>query len=210
MQLNSTEAFKKRCWQKIIIRKIQNQAYVLKLVNKDFISEHLTKLSQKVSSGDVENREAIAAKEYFSALFGKSFNRNSENIFNICLNYGYSIIRGAIARTIVAYGYIPSIGIHHKSELNNYNLVDDLIEPFRPIVDLWVKNNITENTEFDKYVRSELVNLLNVDVIIQGKLQSVNNAIKIMTASYTTSLSSKDYNMLELPDIMQLQIHSYE
>ena len=94
--------------------------------------------------------------------------------------------------------------------MNNYNLIDDFIEPFRPIVDLWVKTNITHETEFDKYVRAELVNLLNVDVRIQGKLQSVNNAINIMVASYTTAINQNDYKKLELPEILPIQIHSYE
>lgn len=106
------------------------------------------------------------------------------------MNYGYSIIRGAVARGIVSYGYMPTIGIHHKSELNNYNLADDFIEPFRPIVDLWVKMNTQEEMEFDKYMRAELVNLLNVDVFIQEKLQSVNNSINIMIASYTTAINT--------------------
>ena len=139
-QLKMTEAFKKRCWQKIIVQKILNQAEVLRLSDKIKDYKYLENLSQKVNSGDTENKEAIAAKEYFNSLFGNKFNRNYDDIFNASLNYGYSIIRGAIARTIVSYGYIPSIGIHHKSELNSYNLVDDFIEPFRPIVDLWVKN----------------------------------------------------------------------
>ncbi|MCI9086968.1 MAG: type II CRISPR-associated endonuclease Cas1 [Clostridia bacterium] len=120
----------------------------------------------------------------------KNFNREYDNIYNDCLNYGYSIIRGAVARGIVSYGYMPTIGIHHKSELNNYNLADDFIEPFRPIVDLWVKMNTQEEMEFDKYMRAELVNLLNVDVFIQEKLQSVNNSINIMIASYTTAINT--------------------
>lgn len=209
-QLECTESFKKRCWQRIIMSKIQNQALVLKLCDKELMSEHLMNLSQKVNSGDTENKEAIAAKGYFSSLFGKKFNRDYEDIYNTSLNYGYSIIRGAIARSIVSYGYLPAIGIHHKSELNNYNLVDDFIEPFRPIVDLWVKTNINEKTEFDKYTRAELVNLLNIDVEIQGKMQSVNNAINIMIASYTTAINQNDYKKLELPQILPIKIHSYE
>jgi len=209
-QLACSESFKKRCWQKIIIRKILNQSEVLSICKKSIMSEYLRKLAQKVNSGDNENKEAIAAKSYFTALFGKSFSRNYDNVYNASLNYGYSIIRGAIARAIVSYGYIPSIGIHHKSELNNYNLIDDFIEPFRPIVDLWIKINITSETEFDKYVRAELLNLLNTDVKIQGKLQSVNNAINIMVASYTTAINQNNYNKLELPEILPIQIHSYE
>lgn len=209
-QLASSEMFKKRCWQKIIIGKIMNQSKVLEMSDKSLMSEHLMNISKKVLSGDAGNREAIAAKGYFTSLFGKSFNRNFDNVCNASLNYGYSIIRGAIARTIVAYGYIPAIGIHHKSELNNYNLADDFIEPFRPIVDLWVKNNIKEDTNFDKNIRAELVNLLNVDVKIQGKLQSVANAINVMIASYTTAINQKDYKKLELPEIIPIQVHSYE
>lgn len=209
-QLNCTESFNKRCWQKIIIRKILNQAKVLKLSKKTIMGEYLENISKQVNSGDTENKEAIAAKGYFSSLFGKGFSRDYENIYNATLNYGYSIIRGAIARTIVSYGYIPSVGIHHKSELNSYNLADDFIEPFRPVVDLWVKDNINDQTEFDKYIRAELVNLLNVDVKIQGKQQSVNNAINIMIASYTTAINQNDYKKLEVPEILPLKVHSYE
>ena len=209
-QLECSETFKKRCWQKIIIRKISNQSKVLKLCKETFMSDYLEKLTSKVNSGDTDNKEAIAAKWYFYSLFGKDFHSSQDNIINAALNYGYSIIRGAIARTIVSYGYIPSVGIHHKSELNNYNLVDDFIEPFRPVVDLWVKENIHDEKEFDKFIRAELVNLLNVDVKIQGKLQSVNNAINVMIASYTTAINQNDYKKLELPEIIPLQLHCYE
>lgn len=209
-QLNQTESFKKRCWQLIIIQKILNQVEVLKLCNRNSMISCLELMSKRVNSGDTENREAIAAKEYFKSLFGNNFSRNYDDIYNVSLNYGYSIIRGAIARTIVSYGYLPSYGIHHKNELNNYNLVDDFIEPFRPVIDLWVKTNITDDMEFDKYVRAELVNLLNADVKIQGKIQSVNNAINVMISSYTTAITQNDYKKLELPEILPIQVHSYE
>ena len=209
-QWNPTETFKTRCWQLVIMRKILNQAEVLKMCKKDFMGTHLEEMSKKVNSGDTQNREAIAAKEYFQSLFANRFARSYDDIYNICLNYGYSIIRGAIARSVVSYGYIPAIGIHHKSELNNYNLVDDFMEPFRPIVDLWVKTNITNDLKFDKYIRAELVNLLNLDVKIQGKVQSVNNAINIMIASYTTAITQNDYKKLELPEVLPIKVHSYE
>lgn len=209
-QLNCTESFKKRCWQKIIIAKILNQSRVLNLCNKNIMGTYLENLSKNVKSGDSENKEAIAAKGYFSVLFGKKFSRNDDNVYNTALNYGYSIIRGAIARAITAYGYIPALGIHHKSELNNYNLADDFIEPFRPIVDLWVKTNVKIGMEFNQNIRVELVNLLNVDVKIQGKMQSVNNAISVMVASYTTAINQENYKELELPELVPIKIHSYE
>lgn len=150
-------------------------------------------MAERVNSGDSNNIEALVAKKYFKYLFGDRFIRDYNDVFNSALNYGYSIIRGAIARSVVSYGYIPSVGIHHKSELNNFNLVDDFIEPFRSLVDLWVKTNVIEQMEFDKKVRAGLVNLLNADVKIQGKVQSVNNAINIMIASYTSAINN-NYN----------------
>lgn len=174
------------------------------------MAKYLENLIKQVNSGDTLNKEAVAAKAYFSSLFGKEFSREIDNIYNACLNYGYSIIRGAIARSIVTFGYLPAIGMHHKNELNNYNLVDDFIEPFRPIVDLWVKTNIEKDNEFNKDRRAGLVNLLNANVLMQGKTQSVNNAINIMIASYTTAINKNDYKKLELPEILPIKIHSYE
>lgn len=209
-QLECKESFQKRCWQKIIVSKISNQAKVLNMCQKEKMAKYLENLIKQVNSGDTLNKEAVAAKAYFSSLFGKEFSREIDNIYNACLNYGYSIIRGAIARSIVTFGYLPAIGMHHKNELNNYNLVDDFIEPFRPIVDLWVKTNIEKDNEFNKDRRAGLVNLLNANVLMQGKTQSVNNAINIMIASYTTAINKNDYKKLELPEILPIKIHSYE
>lgn len=210
-QLNCTESFNKRCWQKIIKQKVKNQAKVLQFVYNTDDYKVIENMAENINSGDTKNIEAIAAKEYFKILFGYGFSRNYDNIYNASLNYGYSIIRGAIARAIVSYGYMPAVGIHHKSELNNYNLVDDFIEPFRGVVDLWVKNNINDEMEFDKQIRAGLVNLLNVDVKIQGKMQSVNNAINIMVASYTSAINDKyNYKKLELPELVPIKDHTYE
>jgi len=210
-QLNCTESFKKRCWQKIIKQKVLNQSKVLQYVYDTEVYKIIGNMVDKINSGDTKNIEAIAAKEYFRLLFNNEFIRGYRDIYNAALNYGYSIIRGAIARSIVSYGYMPAIGLHHKSELNNYNLVDDFIEPFRSVVDLWVKNNINEEVEFDKNIRAGLVNLLNVDVIIQGKMQSVNNAINIMIASFTSAINDDyNYKKLELPELIPIKEHSYE
>lgn len=210
-QLSQTEPFKKRIWQQLIKRKIQNQAYVLMCTGKRDISEKLVKLSEKVDSGDTQNIEGQAAKIYFETLFGRNFNRNYDNIYNACLDYGYSILRGAIARNITKYGFIPSLGIHHKSELNNYNLADDIIEPFRPLVDFWViENIINRDIEFTKEIRGNLVDLLNYDVIIENKRQCVSNAINIMISSYTTAIQNKDYSKILIPMIVPLERHEYE
>lgn len=108
-QIILSEPFKKRCWQKIIKQKITNQAYVLRCVGKYDIEEKMMKMVQNVDSGDPKNIEGQAAKLYFENLFARGFNRNHDNIFNACLDYGYTIIRGAIARSIAQYGYIPCL-----------------------------------------------------------------------------------------------------
>lgn len=209
-QLSQTEPFKKRIWQQIIKQKIENQAYVLMCIGKKEISENLCHMAKKVDSGDTQNIEGQVAKLYFEAVFGKKFARSNENIYNACLDYGYSILRGAIARNLAKYGFIPSLGIHHKSELNNYNLADDIIEPFRPIVDLWTIENIKLVDEFTKEIRGHLVDLLNYDVIIENKRQCVANAINVMISSYTTAIQTKDYLKILAPKIVPLERHKYE
>ena len=208
-QISLTEPFKKRCWQQIIKQKIYNQAYVLKCIGKHDVEKKLLTLIAKVDSGDSKNIEGQAAKIYFESLFLKGFNRNYENIYNSCLDYGYSILRGSIARTISQYGYIPCLGIHHKSELNNFNLADDFIEPFRPVVDLWTIQNVNLKDEFDTEIRKNLVDLLNYEIIIAGKRQCIMNAIDVMISSFTTSVQSKDYTKLLTPMIVPLERHIY-
>lgn len=118
-------------------------------------------------------------------------------------------MRGAVARSTVKYGYIPCLGIHHKSELNNYNLADDFIESFRPLVDLWTVQNVNHNMEFTSEFRRALVDLLNYEVIIDEKRHCVLNAINIMISSFTTSIQCKDYQKLLVPTIVPLERHIY-
>ncbi|MBR1481872.1 MAG: type II CRISPR-associated endonuclease Cas1 [Ruminococcus sp.] len=96
-------------------------------------------MKQRVKSGDSENIEAVAAAKYFKLLFGNSFSRAQENGINAALNYGYAILRSTIEKYLIAYGYEPAIGLFHKNALDSFNLADDFIEPFRPLVDLFVK-----------------------------------------------------------------------
>lgn len=208
-QISLSEPFKKRCWQRIIKQKVINQAYVLRCIGKFDVEKRLLKMLSNIDSGDTKNIEGQVAKIYFKELFERGFNRNFDNIYNACLDYGYTILRGAIARSIAEYGYIPSLGIHHKSELNNYNLADDFIEPFRPIIDLWTRQNIKLKDEFETKIRNELVDLLNYDVIIDGKRHCVLNAINVMLSSFTTSIQSKDYEKLLVPIIVPLERHTY-
>ena len=107
-------------------------------------AEHdaLRKLTKVVHSGDPENVEARAARFYWRRLMGENFRRDADQIgLNAHLNYGYAIMRGAMSRAVVGAGLSPGLGLHHRSRLNPFQLVDDLMEPFRPIVDIAVWQN---------------------------------------------------------------------
>lgn len=189
-QINTSKPRLNRLWKEVIISKILNQADVLNSINKD---EYLYRLIKKVHSADKGNIEAIAAAYYFKAIFGKRFCRsNEEDGRNIALNYGYSIIRSSIIRHIVAYGLNPSFGMWHSSELNAYNLADDLLEPFRPIVDQYVVSNVKENSSLTTQHKHELMALLYRKVkSTHGQYVLVNDAIKSIVSSYQSYCLNK-------------------
>ena len=208
IQTNCSKPIIKRLWQNIVCQKIINQGKVLQLSAKnDCVSE----LANKVLSGDNNNTESVAALKYFKELFGKDFARGQVSVINSALDYGYSIIRGAIARSVVAHGLVPYIGIHHCNQLNAFNLVDDIIEPFRPIVDLYVYNNIIDvtNPNLTRMTKQGLVGLLNADVSIDGKKYSVSYAIDICITSVIDYMAGKD-TILRMPQILPLELHKYE
>lgn len=172
-----------RLWKEVVISKVLNQADVLNTIKDD---EYLYRLIKRVHSADKGNIEAIAAAYYFTAIFGKGFCRKDEvDGRNIALNYGYSIIRSSIIRHIVAFGLNPSFGMWHSSELNAYNLADDLLEPFRPIVDRYVLNNVSKNSVLSSQRKQELIALLYCKVKNNnGQNILLNDAIKNIVSSY--------------------------
>ena len=135
-----------------------------------------------------------------------------DHVINSALNYGYAIVRGLIARSIVCYGLEPSIGVFHHSELNNFNLADDMIEPFRPLVDLYVAQNY-DIAEIDSDLTPErkrgIFGIINYDMDMKGEKRIISNCIDMLVASYSSALQGKRSD-LELPELMQLQVHSYE
>ena len=189
-QININKPRLNRLWQTVIYSKVLNQADILNTIKKD---GYLYSLLKRINSGDKNNIEAISASYYFKELFGKDFYRNnSEDNRNIALNYGYSILRSSIIRYIIAYGLNPSFGMWHSSELNAFNLADDLIEPFRPIVDKYVLKNINKNNPISSINKQELVALLYFKVKNnQEENISVNEAIKNIVASYQSFCLNK-------------------
>ena len=141
LQLDIDRPLAKRTWAMIIRTKIANQAKCIQLSGRGN-GERLNAFVQRVKSGDTDNMEAIASSHYFLDLFGQNFHRSQERWVNAALNYGYAVLRGAIARGLVAHGFLPSFGLFHHSEQNAFNLADDVIEPFRSLVDLHVITNL--------------------------------------------------------------------
>lgn len=210
-QIGQSKPTLKRLWQDIVEAKITNQAICLALCGVDAeYAKQVGHMVVKVQSGDATNVEGQAAALYFPYLFGYGFTRNEENGINAALNYGYAIVRGYIARTLSNYGFEPCIGIHHHSELNNYNLADDLIEPFRPMVDLFVYHHM-EDEEMSPSRKRELCNILNYEMLSGGERHSMAYAIERLVHSFERCLydDGKQEKLL-LPTIEALKRHEYE
>lgn len=208
-QYQMPKPLKKQLWQRIVVQKIRNQAECLRLCERDGWQE-LRQMAENVLSDDSDNREAVAAALYFPTLFGENFSRGSDDPRNAALNYGYAILRGGIARNLVMHGLEPCLGLHHRSELNNFNLADDLIEPFRPVVDLYVAQNVGEEDEvLMPGQKAELFNLTNLLVRQAGRKYRVMLAIGRACASLANSVTEQSL-LLELPELLPLEWHRYE
>lgn len=201
----------KRLWQQIIVCKIKNQALCLKKMGLDGY-EKLLSMTKEVQSGDKTHVEAKAAAYYFRVLYGDEFTRADECIVNSAMNYAYAIIRGLIARSVVCYGLEPSLGMFHHSELNGFNLADDLIEVFRPLVDLYVASHfdISEvDADLTPQIKRGLFNIINYDMSVKGEKRIVSNCIDMLVYSYSGAIQGNRTD-LELPELIPLQVHSYE
>jgi CRISP-associated protein Cas1 len=172
-QLAATEPLKKQLWAQTIVQKIKNQADALYQLGLP--AEYMVPLQKNVKSGDSDNCEATAAVYYWQTLFKhvNGFVRHREGPPpNPFLNYGYAILRGTMARSIVAAGLLPTLGIFHKNRYNAFCLADDLMEPYRPYVDLIVHGMVKEFgliTEIEKVHKAVLLNIPAIDVMIEGE-----------------------------------------
>lgn len=208
IQYSQTEYDK--LWKKIIIAKLNNQAETLKILGKDnAIALKIKEYCDEITDGDKSNREAHGAKVYFNELMGTSFSRGNEDILlNSGLDYGYTIIRSYIARLCVGYGLNCQIGIHHKNEYNRFNLVDDLMEPLRPIVDLYIYR-ILEGQEFFKADhRYKIINIVNHFIRYKGKKMYLGNMLEEYVMMFSKNL--KDGTELIFPDINDYEEYADE
>ena len=181
-------------WTEIVSDKIRKQAEHLSEYDRDE-ADMLFHYITEIHFGDETNREGHAAKVYFNALFGMDFSRSAENSTNAALNYGYGIILSAFNREIVANGYITQIGLFHDNMFNQFNLGSDLMEPFRPLVDQVVKELKPVKFEHEEKVR--MLQVLQKEVLISGRKEFVNNAIKIYCRSIFDALNDNDTSLIK-------------
>ena len=180
---------KETVWTEIVTEKIRKQKELLELLGKEE-SALLDSYLKEIEWNDNTNREGHAAKVYFNAMFGLDFTRTEDSYINAALNYGYSIILSTFTREVVSNGYITQLGIFHDNMFNQFNLASDLMEPFRVLVDQEVYNMRLEQFEHEE--KMLLVNILNKEIQIDGRIQYVNNAITIYCKSIFDALNEDD------------------
>lgn len=206
-QIGWNKQWKNELWKRVIVSKIKNQANVLlNAKSNNVVVTRLYELSEEVVEGDLGNREAIAAKIFFRNLYGSDFIRFEDDAINAALNYGYAIIRSCVATALISCGFNLCVGIHHISETNAYNLADDMMEPFRALVDTFVDENHLDLTyPLCKENKVGLLNILNEDVIVDDKKTKVRYAIVEMAKSLVTCTEKGDTKFIKLPTVICLQ-----
>ncbi len=202
-QISIEEELKYAFWKDVIIAKLTNQRKVLeKIMDDNEIVDKINGFILEVLPGDISNREAHGAKIYFNKLMGKSFSRGDNNILlNSGLNYGYTIVRSYISRLCVGYGLNTQIGFHHHNEYNRFNLVDDLIEPVRPIVDLHAYQLLRNCEYFTSKHRESLVNILNHKIRFMGQNQYLSNMLEKYVISVVSGINDNCFEKVKFPDV---------
>jgi CRISP-associated protein Cas1 len=201
LQINLTQPLKKRIWQVMVQRKIENQAACLQLVGRP--NPAVAAMAKLVGSGDPENIEARAARAYWSSLFDDFTRANESDLRNKMLNYGYAILRSGVARALVASGLLPCFGIFHASVTNPFNLADDLLEPFRPNVDRMVfdlsENGVRKQGDLTPSEKRQLATLLTTDIRMADQNMSLLSACETAAASLVRTMEKNSAGFLQLP-----------
>ncbi len=198
-QLEADEPLRKRLWQGLVRAKIVQQGAVLKRLGKEDGAFDL--LARKVRSGDPENMEAQAARRYWPLLMGAEFRRDRQSGgTNAMLNYGYTVLRAGVARAVTSTGLHPSIGLHHSNRGNPMCLVDDLMEPFRPLIDYLVVRLAADGAEdVTPPVKGSLARVLSLDMATARGTTPVSTCLERLTLSLATAFETGKPE-LDLPE----------
>lgn len=199
-QLNSSLPLKKNLWQQTILAKITNQATLLEELNLD--NGKLINYLREVNSGDTRNVEGRAAAYYWDNIFGKDskFVRARRGEYpNEMLNYGYAILLAIVARSLIASGLLPAIGIHHRNKYNPWCLACDVMEPFRPFVDRLVVELLKDNESsevLDPATKKRLLAIPTLDIFIEGKRSPLMVGVQRTTASLAACFEGSSRKIL--------------
>lgn len=204
-QINASAPLRKKLWQAIVRRKIENQAAVLDRAQIEG-GRTLREMVSRVRSGDPGNVEARGARFYWQRLFEDFRRRDEADLRNAMLNYGYAVLRAGVARGLVAAGLLPAFGIHHEGAQNAFNLADDLLEVLRPVADWTVfclcgQGQRPDQAELTRDERQNLVGVMTETLVIDGEQLSVLPAVDRMVASLVRALSGGGPVALVLPRI---------
>ena len=202
-QLNMNEELKSILWKKIVQKKIENQAKCLTLLGLDGTKE-LIEMIDTVKPNDPDNVEGITAKFYFQQFHPGLVRRNDDPI-NSVLNYGYAIVRNTMIRDVVCAGFYPAIGIHHEGPFNGFNLADDLIEPWRPFVDLLSFQMEGRNEILDKEERRRLAMVTRHACIMDNRRVSVKDGIDMMVSSFRRAVMGEGSKLM-LPELTEIEV----
>lgn len=196
-QIETSLPTKKRIWKEIIEYKIRNQVALLELLGRD--GKVLKPYYMNVLSGDSGNREGLAAKIYWQQMYGQPFSRDRNGEApNSLLNYGYAILRAAVARALLGSGLFPAFGLFHRNRYNAFPLADDVMEPYRPFVDYAVYRifECSPAACLDKETKQSLVRVLFADVKMKGQIRPLQVALSMTTASLVRALKDKKESII--------------
>ncbi|HBS12407.1 MAG TPA: type II CRISPR-associated endonuclease Cas1 [Flavobacteriaceae bacterium] len=196
-QINATEPLKKQLWQQVVKAKIQNQATHLNALKKN--TNPLEYYASKVLSGDSDNREGVAAAYYWKHLFDFDFKRERYGEYpNSFLNYGYIILRAAIARALSGSGLLNTLGIHHHNKYNAFCLADDIMEPYRPLIDAKVIEIMGTYDEHELItpIKAQLLNVLTQTVYFEDKKSPLMVGLSTTTSSLQQCFAGKSRKII--------------
>jgi CRISPR-associated protein Cas1 len=199
-QIEATEPLKKQLWQQTVKAKITNQAAVLE--RWKIANSYLKNAAQSVKSGDADNNEAKAAAYYWSHLFPGAwqfFRKREGPPPNNLLNYGYAIIRASMARALAGAGLLPTLGIYHRNRYNAYCLADDIMEPYRPFVDVVVRSIVDTTSAVDALtpgLKVQLLKLPSTDVLLDEETSPLMVAMQRTATSLAKCYSGEQRKIL--------------
>jgi CRISPR-associated protein Cas1 len=200
-QIEAPQPLRKRLWQSLVAAKLRQQAHVLAFRLRPHAD--LLALGSRVRSGDPDNIEAQGAQRYWPRLFGESFRRNREGPPpNNLLNYGYMVVRAAVARALAGAGLMPTLGLHHRNRYNPFCLADDVLEPFRPFIDLKVRNFLDAaevGPALTKDEKRAVLSVLNEVIEVGGRKTPLMLALHATAASLHRSFETGE-PQLALPN----------